>query len=108
MTQSKPERRSKPRLPKRLPVKVKSQHGTAQGFTRDLSTSGIFLYTDAEIVPGAALELVLVLPPELTNGERRWVCCQASVARVENGSTDGRFGAAATIHRLDVLPEIAE
>ena len=107
---SKPDRdrRSQTRIPKRVPVKLKSGNQTATGHTRDLSSSGIFLYTDAEVAVGSELEIVLVLPPELSNGEKRWVCCQASVARVEGGNQDGRIGAAATIRRLDVLPEIAE
>jgi hypothetical protein len=52
------------------------------------------------------LELVLVLPAELTFGERRWVCCQASVVRVENSAGVGNFGVAARIDRFEVLPEI--
>ena len=101
-----PERRRNPRIPKRVPITLKSGNQSAAGVTRDLSSNGIFLYTDAEIAAGTELEIVLVLPPEMSNGEKRWVCCQASVARVESGNQDGRFGAAATIRRMDVLPEI--
>jgi hypothetical protein len=49
--------------------------------------------------------MVLILPPELTQGEKRWVCCQASVVRVED-KKDGNFGVAARIRNMDVLPEI--
>jgi hypothetical protein len=49
------------------------------------------------------LEIVLILPAELGLGDKQWACCQASVVRVEDGD---QFGVAATIDRLDMLPEI--
>jgi hypothetical protein len=103
---AKSERRSGTRLPVRLPVSIeaaKSQPVT--GFTRDLSTSGIFLYADSEIVPGTELEMVLLLPESLTQGEKQWVCCQASVIRVEPGGEQGRFGVAASIRNIVALPQ---
>jgi hypothetical protein len=108
MPPPKAERRSRNRIPVRLPVTVKSKEGKVQttGYTRDLSTSGIFLYTDSHISEGTDLEMVLILPPELTNGEKRWVCCQASVVRVENTGEGGNFGLAANIRNIEILPEI--
>lgn len=108
MTDSKRERRAGKRLPARVPVSIKAQPGTveANGFTRDLSAGGIFLYTDSRIVAGSELEMVLILPPELTHGEKQWVCCRASVVRVEDGAEGGNFGVAASISSLEVLPEI--
>lgn len=76
-----------------------------QGHTRDLSTNGVFLYTDARLDEGSELEIILVLPPELTNGEKRWACCQASVIRVEP-SDRGSLGMAASIRRFELMPEI--
>jgi PilZ domain len=105
---AKAERRIRARVAAQLPVRIRSTPGTVEltGETRDVSTNGIFLYTNSPIVPGADLELVLMLPSELTAGEKCWVCCQARVVRVEEGP--GRdFGVAAEIRRLDVLPEIA-
>ena len=73
--------------------------------TRDVSSNGVFLYTKSRMMEGADVELVLILPPELTSGEKCWVCCHARVLRVEQGpGTD--FGVAAEIRRMDVLPEI--
>jgi hypothetical protein len=96
------------RVPVRVPVSITSAQGgsRAEGYTRDLSMRGVFLYTASQIHPGSELELVLILPPELTEGEKRWVCCRASVIRVENEiDTDG-FGVAASIQSMQVLPEI--
>ncbi len=102
------ERRSQSRLTMRLPVTIKARPGKVQttGFTRDLSASGLFLYTESQFSEGSELEMVLLLPPELTRGERQWVCCRASVVRVQDSEEGGEFGVAATIRQMDVLPEI--
>jgi hypothetical protein len=108
MPNAKPERRSQDRVPARVPVSIKAQSGSVEGtgFTRDLSTSGIFIYTDSQISEGSELEMVLILPPELTHGEKQWVCCQAAVVRVEGNKDGGDFGVAASIRSIEVLPEI--
>jgi hypothetical protein len=82
---------------------------TAQGAdlnaqTRDVSANGVFLYTKSKMEKGTEVELVLILPPELTSGEKCWVCCQATIVRVEEGP---EFGVAAQIRRMDILPEVS-
>lgn len=107
MSQSHPERRAGKRIPAQVPVKITAKAGVVEtGHTRDLSTNGVFLYTDAHFSEGSELEIILVLPPELTNGEKRWACCQASVVRVEPSGKDGNFGMAASIRRFELMPEI--
>jgi PilZ domain len=104
---SKIDRRSRKRIAARLPVQVKgaAESGELAAQTRDVSTNGVFLYSASRMVEGSDVELVLILPPELTSGEKCWVCCHARVLRVEEGA--GRdFGVAAEIRRIDVLPEI--
>jgi hypothetical protein len=54
---------------------------------------------------GSDVELVLILPPELTSGEKCWVCCQATIVRVDESQHE--FGVAAQIRRMDILPELA-
>jgi len=101
-----PERRSGKRLATRVPTRVRTKQGTElPAQTRDISTNGIFLYTNARLDQGNDVELVLMLPPELTSGEKCWVCCQATIVRVEESGTD--FGVAAQIRRMQVLPEMA-
>jgi hypothetical protein len=103
---SKPNRRSKPRLQVTVPVRVKThdKEPELEAQTRDISTNGLFLYTDSPLAEGANVELVLILPPELNSGQKAWVCCQARILRVENAGT--RFGVAAAIERMNFLPEI--
>jgi hypothetical protein len=108
MMDVKRERRSGQRVAARVPVAIKAQKGKveATGFTRDLNSGGIFLYTDSRIVAGSELEMVLILPPEITHGEKQWVCCRASVVRVEDSEGGGDFGVAASIRSMEILPEI--
>jgi c-di-GMP-binding flagellar brake protein YcgR len=108
MVESKRERRSGPRVPVKVRVSVKPREAVAtNGVTRDLSTGGMFLYTDSHISEGSELEMVLILPPEITKSAQQWVCCRASVVRVEDSEgIDGSFGVAASIHSMEVLPEI--
>jgi len=100
------ERRAGTRIKTRVSTRVRTAEGkdhTAQ--TRDVSANGVFLYTNAKMEQGTDVELVLILPPELTSGEKCWVCCQATIVRVEEKGSD--FGVAAQIRRMDILPEVA-
>lgn len=103
----KSERRSSQRLTTRLPVGMRNDAGSAEvkAHTRDISASGVFLYSDSSMAVGSDVELVLILPPELTSGEKCWVCCHARVLRVEEGPGKS-FGVAAQIRRMDILPEL--
>ena len=99
------ERRSASRITNSVPARVRTAQGIEHSAqTRDVSASGIFLYTQSPIEQGSEIELVLILPPELTSGERCWVCCLATVVRVEESGS--QFGVAAQIRRMDLLPEI--
>src|SRR5713226_9904094 len=103
MTDARRERRSGQRISARVSVSVKTpqERVATTGVTRDLSTSGVFLYTDSRITQGSELEMVLILPPELTAGEKRWVCCRASVVRVEDSEDGGELGVAARIRSME-------
>lgn len=108
MVEKNSERRSQKRIAARVPVTIRTADGALEttGHTRDLSSNGVFLYADAKIAAGSQLEIILMLPPEFTDGKKRWACCQASVARVENATDGGPLGVAATIQRFEFLPEI--
>ena len=100
------ERRAGTRIKTRVATRVRTAEGkdhTAQ--TRDVSANGVFMYTNSKMEKGTEVELVLILPPELTSGEKCWVCCQATVVRVEETGSD--YGVAAQIRRMDILPEVA-
>jgi hypothetical protein len=99
------ERRSGKRITTRVSTRVRTTHGAdLSAETRDVSANGVFLYTKSKMEKGTDVELVLILPPELTSGEKCWVCCQATIVRVEEKGSD--FGVAAQIRRMDILPEV--
>jgi hypothetical protein len=104
-SRSSADRRSRQRVPVRVPVKVRYEGDERQGLTRDLSSSGIFLYSEPGIKAGSKLELVIMLPPGLGLGPGGWTLCQASVVRVEESEGKG-VGIAATLDRIARLPEI--
>jgi c-di-GMP-binding flagellar brake protein YcgR len=101
------DRRSRRRVVATLPVRVRGAEANAElsAQTRDVSSNGVFLYSESRLAEGSDVELVLILPPELTSGEKCWVCCHARVVRVEQGPGKN-FGVAAEIERMDILPEI--
>jgi len=99
------ERRAGRRVSARVSTQVRTAGGAGQtAQTRDVSANGVFLYTKSRMEKGADVELVLILPPELTSGEKCWVCCQATIVRVEEEGSE--FGVAAQIRRMDILPEV--
>ena len=100
------DRRSGTRIATSVPTRVRTAEGSDQtAQTRDISANGVFMYTQSRMEKGTEVELVLILPPELTAGEKCWVCCQATVVRVEQEGSE--FGVAAQIRRMDILPEVA-
>jgi PilZ domain len=105
-TNNENDRRSRQRVPVRVPVRVRHQGGEEQGLTRDLSSSGIFLYSESGMKAGSKLELVIMLPPGLGVGPGGWTLCQASVVRVEESEGKG-MGIAATLDSIALLPEIS-
>ena len=100
------ERRALQRVPVRVPVKVRHEGSEHAGLTRDLSSSGIFLYSESEVKPGSKLELVIMVPPGLGLGPGGWTLCEASVVRVQESEGKG-MGVAAILDRIELLPEIS-
>jgi hypothetical protein len=89
-----------------LPVTVKPQDGMERKCaTRDISAGGVF-FCDFEIMQDSPIQLVMTLPPEISGGEKLWVCCHGRVVRVVDGSADGQRGIAVKVERLEFLPEI--
>lgn len=100
------ERRSAKRIPTGEPARIRTRHGIEHSAqTRDVSANGVYLYSQSRMEQGSNVELVLILPPELTSGEKCWVCCQATIVRVDE--SEHNFGVAAQIRRMDIMPEIA-
>ena len=108
MAANKQEKRSAPRFQVQVPVKVKVKNGGVYdclGNTRDMSRNGVFLYAEREMKEGSELEMVLMLPPEITASRQMWVCAYGHVVRVERDPVSGMEGVAAVWDRYTALPE---
>ena len=107
MVKPQTDKRVAQRYPLEEPVKVRVSNGEVHEVetrARDVSASGIFIYTDSEMREGSEIEIVAMLPAEITHSESAWVCCHARVVRVDDEG-DGPRGIAAVIERYEVLPE---
>src|SRR5262245_4161095 len=65
--------------------------------TRDLSASGVFLYSDKEIAAGSPVEIDLVWPEEFCSSEPIELRGWGRVVRVEPGSFPGTYGVGVAI-----------
>ncbi|MGH9580051.1 MAG: PilZ domain-containing protein [Terriglobales bacterium] len=101
------EQRILRRFAMELPVSVKYSNGgvhRVRCFTKNVSANGVFFLMDSQIGIGSEIEVVMVLPPEVTMTEPISVQCQARVVRVEPTS-NSRVGIAATIHHYEFQSE---
>ncbi len=132
------ERRAGQRFPFLLPVFVRdlSSGIEARGFTQDISSRGVFFFTDAAFAEGSAIELTLNMPSEITLGDDMRVRCRGSVLRVAlppdvsqpdtsqpvqsqhdpsqpaatlaNPRAETKIGVAVRLHGYEYLPESAD
>jgi len=115
------ERRVGQRFSYLLPVALRQSATSVEGFgfTQDLSSRGVFLFTDAALTEGAEVELTLRMPSEITLGESMPVRCRGRVLRIlrptpSNSSSSGaskaetKIGVAVLLEGYEYLPEIRE
>jgi PilZ domain len=117
------ERRAGQRFPYLLPVFVReiSSGVEARGFTQDLSSRGVFFFTDRTFREGAQVELTLNMPSEITLGDNMRVRGRGHVLRVSslpdpsqpsdtitNPRTETKIGVAVRFEGYEYLPEAAD
>ena len=101
------EKRSAPRKDVKVPAKVHTTQGDIQAEALNLSQSGIFLECASHVSEGSAVDIVMILPKEITGEAAKWVCCSATVKRVEDKTNGGgRYGVAATVDKIQAMPEL--
>lgn len=101
------ERRASQRFDFQLPVGIRLVGAEREGcgFTQDLSGRGAFFYTDFQVTEGAAVELTLVMPSEITLTENMRVRCRGRVTRVL--PVERKFGVAVHLEGYEYLAEAA-
>jgi hypothetical protein len=92
------ERRIGQRFPFNLPVSLRDVSTAAEGlgFTQDVSSRGVFLFTVMALSEGAEIELTLKMPSEITLGDSMRVRCRGRVLRIVNAADNGWKPASAT------------
>ena len=83
--QNRIERRSSQRFSYQVPVllRVPSDGRSGAGCTQDLSSRGALVWTALQLQEGTPVEMVLVMPSEITLAEDMNVCCRGHVTRSE-------------------------
>lgn len=110
------ERRVGQRFPYLLPVSLRQFDGAVEGvgFTQDLSSRGVFFFTDAPLTEGAEIELTLRMPSEITLGKSMPVRCRGRILRVSRpaghqaisaANSETKIGVAVRLECYEYLPE---
>jgi len=97
------ERRGAQRFEVHLPLAVHFEGRTMPAFTQDLSSRGIFFYTEAALPEGAVVELTFTMPSEVTLGESMPVRCRGRVLRAAPAQGGQRNGIAAQLDSYEYL-----
>ena len=103
------ERRVGQRFPYLLPISIRqpSRGLDGAGFTQDLSSRGVFFFTDLGLREGAEIEVTLRMPSEITLGESMPVRCRGRVLRVSapvQGLAEAKIGVAVRLDGYEYLP----
>ncbi|HEY6766558.1 MAG TPA: PilZ domain-containing protein [Candidatus Sulfotelmatobacter sp.] len=122
------ERRGGQRFPFLLPVSVRDVASGIEGlgFTQDISSRGVFFFTEMPLSEGAPVELTLNMPSEITLGDNMRVRCRAHILRVvrpaakgfmpqesavrgqSQSSAETKIGVAVRLEGYEYLPDAAE
>lgn len=110
------ERRVGQRFPYLLPVSLRQSDGSIEGvgFSQDLSSKGVFFFTDAPLTEGPEIELTLRMPSEITLGESMPVRCRGRILRITRPASaqntastqaETKIGVAVRLECYEYLPE---
>lgn len=112
------ERRVGQRFSYHLPLSLRQPQTCLEGvgFTQDLSSRGVFFFTDAPLSEGSEIEITVRMPSEITLGESMPVRCRGRILRVvtpaaktSDAPQAGRkIGVAVRLDGYEYLPESAE
>lgn len=103
------DRRRAPRIPAKVPVKLRPTEGTTpymlSAESINLSERGLYFSMEGQpLEPGTRIEVSFTMPPDVTGGMAMKVRCVARVVRVEPQSkTDRKLGVAAHIERFETV-----
>jgi hypothetical protein len=102
------ERRRAPRIPVKVPVKLRPTEGTTpymlSAESINLSGTGVLFSIDAKMKVGSTIELTFTMPTEVVGAVPMKVRCTARIVRVEEAPAGGgKVGVAAHIERFETI-----
>lgn len=98
------ERRVGQRFEVNLPLAIQCAGQTFAGFTQDVSSRGIFFYTEAALAGGSVVELIFTMPSEITLAESMRVRCRGHILRASGACPGCRNGIAVRLDSYQYLP----
>ena len=100
------ERRCGQRFQLHLPLTIHVDGKAVPGFTQDVSSRGLFLYTEAQLAEGSVVELTFTMPSEITLGESMRVRGRGRVLRADPSQGGPRTGVAVQLDSYQYLPAL--
>jgi hypothetical protein len=100
------ERRCGQRFQLNLPLTIHVGEKAVPGFTQDVSSRGLFLYTEANLAEGATVELTFTMPSEITLGESMRVRGHGRVLRTDSSQAGPRTGVAVLLDSYQYLASL--
>ncbi len=100
------ERRSGQRFQLHLPLTIHVDGKAVPGFTQDVTSRGLFLYTEASLAEGSVVELTFTMPSEITLGESMRVRGRGRVLRADRSQAGPRTGVAVQLDSYQYLPSV--
>jgi PilZ domain len=97
------ERRAGQRFEFNLPISIEFDGRTLSGFSQNLSTRGVFLFSEAHLPEGATVQLILTMPSEITLTESMRVRCRGRVLRSAGASSAQGKGLAVQLDSYQYL-----
>ena len=102
------ERRSARRYDISLPVVIRvpleKEAPSRKGNVRNISTHGVYIVSDQDLIAGAEVDLKITLPAEIT-GTEVFIRAKGKIVRLEETSDGGspQVGVAAVIELLEII-----
>lgn len=100
------ERRCGQRFQLHLPLTIHFDGKTVPGFTQDVSSRGLFFYSETRLPEGSVVELTFTMPSEITLGESMRVRGHGRVLRSDLSQAGPRTGIAVQLDSYQYLPAL--
>jgi hypothetical protein len=101
------ERRGGQRFELNLPISMEYEGRSVAAFTQNLSTRGVFLYSEAALPEGAVVQLTFTMPSEITLAASMRVRCRGRVLRCSASGCGRGNGLAVQLDAYQYLDHLA-